>query len=132
MTLQSRVIKDLTIFALIVVAVSVAVAGPLDEMRYCGPPKRDVTGKIIRDPKVTRRFQLLHPCPESGRVTGACPGWAIDHVIPLACGGCDAVFNMQWLDTVTKRRKDSFERNIDAATPPIADTATCRLRPVSP
>jgi hypothetical protein len=27
---------------------------------------------------------------------GACPGYVIDHINPLECGGADAPFNMQW------------------------------------
>jgi 5-methylcytosine-specific restriction endonuclease McrA len=53
---------------------------------------------------------------------GACPGWEVDHVIPLACGGCDAVANMQWLPSGAKSTssplaKDRWERRVycDAA-----------------
>ena len=28
--------------------------------------------------------------------------WQVDHVIPLVCGGCDAVVNMQWLPAAIK------------------------------
>ena len=27
-----------------------------------------------RDRTVPRRFQRLHPCPATGKITGACPG----------------------------------------------------------
>ena len=36
------------------------------------------------------------PCPSTGRTTGACPGYRKDHIVALACGGPDAVSNMQW------------------------------------
>ena len=41
-------------------------------------------------------FQGEHPCPSTGLRTGACPGYRKDHIKPLACGGPDAVSNMQW------------------------------------
>jgi hypothetical protein len=49
-----------------------------------------------RSHEVEREFQWQHPCPSTGRATGACPGYVRDHIVPLACGGPDAVQNMQW------------------------------------
>lgn len=93
---------------------------PLIETRYCGStPERDDKGKIKRSRKVIAAFRAIYPCPETGRTTGACREWAIDHVIPLACGGCDAVSNMQWLPYRLKSAsvigKDRFERDIYCA-----------------
>jgi hypothetical protein len=48
-----------------------------------------------RSREVTREFQREHPCPSIGRTTGACPGHRKDHINPLACGGADAVSNLQ-------------------------------------
>lgn len=88
----------------------------LEEQRYCGAPKRDARGEILRRGDVLRAFRKAHPCPVTGRSSGACPGWSIDHVIPLACGGCDAVSNLQWLPNALKSAaltgKDRFERKI--------------------
>lgn len=88
----------------------------LEELRYCGEPLRDIRGIIYRNYRVIAKFKEIHPCPETGKKSGACPGWAIDHVIPLACGGCDAVSNMQWLPnelkSAAKIGKDRFERKI--------------------
>jgi hypothetical protein len=96
-----------------------AYAQPLDplvEQRYCGPPARTATGEIKRRAAVLGAFRRAHPCPVTGSTSGACPGWAIDHVIPLACGGCDAVSNLQWLPNGLKSAavigKDRFERKI--------------------
>lgn len=88
---------------------------PLDEVRYCGDPKRDANGVIERRADVRAAFKRLHLCPATGRPTGACPGWQMDHVIPLACGGCDSVSNLQWLPDRLKSAtggKDGFERRI--------------------
>jgi hypothetical protein len=34
--------------------------------------------------------------PSNGNNYGACDGYVIDHIKPLACGGIDAPDNMQW------------------------------------
>lgn len=99
------------------------------ETRYCGTPKREVDGDIARSPTVIRIFRRIHRCPTTGLQTGACPGWAVDHVIPLACGGCDAVPNLQWLDDKAKALKDGYERRIGALDPPVAGTEKiCRFQ----
>ena len=46
---------------------------------------------------VRHEFQLTHPCPSTGVTTGRCPGYVKDYIVPRACGGRDAVSNMQWL-----------------------------------
>jgi hypothetical protein len=42
---------------------------------------------------------------------GACPGYVIDHINPLECGGADAPFNMQWQTIAEGKAKDRWERN---------------------
>ena len=37
------------------------------------------------------------------------PGYVIDHVIPLACGGPDAPSNMQWQTVADAKAKDRVE-----------------------
>jgi hypothetical protein len=61
------------------------------DLRFCGAPARDANGQIVRSQSVLRQFEREHPKPQDGKV------WITDHVIPLACGGCDAVANLQWL-----------------------------------
>lgn len=96
--------------------------GPFDETRYCTvTPHRDADGSISRRADVLRAFRGHHPCPATGQKRGACPGWNIDHVIPLACGGCDAVSNLQWLRVEIKRCagdkcKDRWERIVYCKT----------------
>ena len=93
-----------------------------DDPRYCGEPARDVNGKIIRSAAVIAQFKRIHPCPSTGKTAGACPGWQIDHIIPLAVGGCDAILNMQYLPNAIKTCaattgipcKDRWERKIYA------------------
>lgn len=63
-----------------------------------------------RSRAVTRQFERLHPCPSTGRTSGACPGWIKDHIIPLCAGGPDAVTNMQWQTVADAKAKDRAER----------------------
>lgn len=71
---------------------------------------RDSHGHIRRSGWARAEFKQLHPCPSTGRATGRCPGWIIDHVIPLACGGADAPRNMQWQTIAAAKAKDRWER----------------------
>lgn len=110
-------------FAQVEYQTSTNPAPQLEETRYCGAPVRYASGTIKRSTAVLRAFRGAHPCPASGATEGACPGWAIDHVIPLAVGGCDAVSNLQWLPDRIKSSKDiaakdRWERKI-YATPMI-------------
>lgn len=88
------------------------------DLRVCGTEAvRDANGNIVRSSAVLRRFQEQHPCPSTGLTTGSCPGWSKDHVIPLVCGGCDSIENLQWLKNTIKscagtECKDRWERKI--------------------
>ena len=102
--------------ALTIVSAPLYADDALQETRYCGTVTRDALGRITRRADVLAAFKNFHPCPTSGATHGACPGWDIDHVIPRACGGCDAVSNLQWLPDDLKSApvvgKDRFERYI--------------------
>ena len=50
-------------------------------------------------------FQRHNPCPATGKTRGACPGWQVDHIQALKCGGRDAPDNMQWLTVEAHREK---------------------------
>jgi hypothetical protein len=69
-----------------------------------------VLAKEHRSREVTREFQREHPCPSTGGTTGRCPGYIRDHVRPLACGGADAAFNLQWQTVAAAKAKDRWER----------------------
>jgi len=64
----------------------------------------------LRSARARREFRRMNPCPATGLVRGACPGYVIDHVKPLACGGADAPANMQWQTTADSKAKDAVER----------------------
>lgn len=55
-------------------------------------------------------FRKTHPCPATGKTTGACPGWVIDHAVPLCWGGPDDPSNLIWQERAQSFKKDAFER----------------------
>ena len=89
------------------------------DKRNCGIEniQRYSDGTIKRSDAAVRVFRSIYPCPATGEILGACDGWQVDHVIPLASGGCDDVVeNLQWLPKVIKTgkketcSKDRWER----------------------
>lgn len=57
-------------------------------------------------------FVREHPCPSTGMSKGRCPGYVVDHVVPLCAGGADSPANMQWQTVQESRRKDVDEHRI--------------------
>lgn len=106
--------RAITLLVFLLLVASLALA---QDPRYCGPPARDADGTILRSRAVLREFQRIYPCPANGQPAGSCPGWYKDHIVPLVCGGCDSLENLQWLpsDLKTCRGalcKDRFERRV--------------------
>lgn len=67
-----------------------------------------------RDPAQVRAFRKENPCPATSKRVGACPGWVVDHGIPLCAGGADAPYNMQWQRHDDSLKKDADERRLCA------------------
>jgi hypothetical protein len=65
-----------------------------------------------RDASQVRAFRATHPCPSTNLTTGACPGYVVDHIMPLCIGGPDAPRNMQWQSRADSYRKDALEREV--------------------
>jgi len=84
------------ILALILGFTSVSVIA-----QTCHPP---------RSASARAAFKRSNPCPATGKRYGACPGYVIDHVIPLCACGLDAPQNMQWQTTKDSYIKDAEER----------------------
>ena len=55
-------------------------------------------------------FKRAHPCPSTHQLRGSCPGYVVDHIEPLACGGPDTPSNMQWQTVPEAKAKDRWER----------------------
>jgi hypothetical protein len=67
------------------------------------------SGPHKRDPAQRDAFQRTHPCPSTGRKSGECPGYVVDHVVPLKRGGPDRPSNMQWQTVQAAKAKDKVE-----------------------
>jgi hypothetical protein len=72
--------------------------------------QRNAQGRIERSASAKHAFEASQPCPATGRTSGPCKGYVIDHVKPLACGGADAPSNMQWQSEAAAKIKDRTER----------------------
>jgi hypothetical protein len=71
--------------------------------------QRDSRGHIQRSAKAKDDFKKSHSCPSTGKTSGSCAGYVIDHVVPLKRGGVDAPSNMQWQTTAEAKAKDKWE-----------------------
>lgn len=65
--------------------------------------------KIHRSSSARYDFKKTNHCPSTGQPRGACPGYVIDHVIPLKRGGADHPTNMQWQTKEDAKAKDKWE-----------------------
>jgi 5-methylcytosine-specific restriction endonuclease McrA len=79
-------------------------------LTYAAPLRSDVaergdSGKIKRSAAVKYEFRKSNPCPATGQSRGVCPGYEIDHIVPLKHGGADARDNMQWLTVPDHKNK---------------------------
>lgn len=76
---------------------------------YAHGAPRDAHGRVARDPRARNAFKRTNPCPSTGKSTGSCPGYVIDHVQPLKRGGADTPSNMQWQNEGAAKLKDRTE-----------------------
>jgi 5-methylcytosine-specific restriction endonuclease McrA len=66
---------------------------------------------IKRSATQKHHFMLKNPCPSTlAHGKYSCPGYVVDHIIPLACGGADTPDNMQWQTIEEGKAKDKWER----------------------
>ena len=70
---------------------------------------RDRHGRIERSGKARDEFRKKRPCPSTGKTSGACKGYVIDHVQALKHGGADDPSNMQWQTKEAAKAKDKVE-----------------------
>jgi hypothetical protein len=70
---------------------------------------RDKNGHIARSSTARQQFMKQHPCPSTGKTSGACPGYVVDHIQALKHGGKDEPSNMQWQTIQAAKDKDRWE-----------------------
>lgn len=68
-----------------------------------------ISTSATRDPAQVRAFRHDHACPSTHEISGACPGYVVDHIIPLCLGGVDEPRNMQWQSRADALAKDKLE-----------------------
>jgi hypothetical protein len=71
----------------------------------CKTCPRDQHGRIQRSQAAKDEFMRQTGYPH-GR-----PGYVVDHIVPLECGGADDPGNMQWQTVAEAKAKDRTERN---------------------
>lgn len=62
-----------------------------------------------RNHEAIAEFRATHPCPSTGKYTGHCSGWIIDHRVALCVGGSDTADNMRWQTFDKSHLKDKWE-----------------------
>jgi len=50
-----------------------------------------------RSKQAKKDFRGGNPCPSTGKITGGCPGYEIQHKTPISEGGVEADTNLQWV-----------------------------------
>ena len=95
--LRHVLLTKITLTALLIAIGALALVSPVDARERSQKAKND--------------FKHTHPCPANGNDHGRCPGYIIDHITALACGGADAPSNMQWQSEAESKAKDKWERN---------------------
>jgi hypothetical protein len=72
--------------------------------------KRNASGKIARSTAAVNAFKRANACPATGKAsTASCPGYIVDHVVPLCACGEDKPTNMQWQTLAASKAKDKLE-----------------------
>jgi len=75
-----------------------------DAGKVAGPDR-----EASRDSKVVYAFRKVNACPTTGKFTGPCAGYVVDHIIPLSSFGPDRPDNMQWQTVEAAKKKDQLE-----------------------
>jgi len=78
-------------------------------LALCADPPAPSFAAGKRSAAAVRDFKRLNPCPATGITRGSCPGWIVDHVVPLCAGGADVPENMQWQTKEEATEKDREE-----------------------
>jgi hypothetical protein len=103
----------LTIVALLLALLVALLAFTWPGCARAGAPAPEATllaaSHIERSAKQVRAFRAANPCPATNEARGACPGFVVDHIVPLCAGGADHPQNMQWQTVAAAKAKDREE-----------------------
>jgi hypothetical protein len=70
---------------------------------------RTAAGNIKRSASEVYKFRKTNPCPATSKITGSCPGYQVEHTIPLCACGPDKVANMTWMATAEHKIKTKVD-----------------------
>ena len=68
-----------------------------------------VEANVVRGTEAPRLFRKVIACPSTHKFTGPCPGWVMDHLHSLRCGGADVPENLWWQTVDEAKLKDTQE-----------------------
>jgi len=69
----------------------------------------EIFAKELRSGAARSEFVRNNPCPATSQAKAPCPGYVVDHVVPLCAGGPDIPSNMQWQAVAEAKIKDREE-----------------------
>lgn len=107
--LELRLLNVMGNFILMLLLLTMFNIAQARNTSYCTTCERDGHGHIKRSLVAKHQFKNQYPCPSTGKSTGRCKGYIIDHVVPLKRGGADAPSNMQWQTIEESKAKDAVE-----------------------
>src|SRR5205809_3133115 len=82
----------------------------------CASCARTSQGRIKRSTTAKRSFEKSNPCPATGKTSGPCPGYVVDHKQALKRGGADSPSNMQSQTKGAAKAKDRLEDRLNEGT----------------
>ena len=68
-----------------------------------------VQAKTYRSQSAVAHFKKFTACPATGMIQKKCPGYVVDHIVPLCKGGEDSPLNMQFQTKAAGKAKDKYE-----------------------
>ena len=75
----------------------------------CVSCQRDANGRILRSPPSVVPSSARIPALPTATPPAPCPGYVVDHIVPLKRGGADDPSNMQWQTLEDAKKKDRIE-----------------------